>query len=449
MTFRRVAAYCLVCIFLNLLFLVSCAGEDAFQRIKKSGKITLLTRNNAHCYYEYRDQPMGFEYDLAKAFSQYLGVSLRVITPEWEGLLDSLNRGKGDFVAASMTITPFRAKIVDFSDPYMQVQQKVVVHKDNHEVRKLEDLNGKTVHLRKGTSYEERLRELQKEGLDIRVKLYDDTPTEELINMVADGEIEITIADTNIARLNRRYYPDIRIGIPIEEPQQLGWAFKKGEKTLLKKANEFFRKIRKESTFGRIYERYYAGLDIFDYVDLKRYHARIKTRLPKYKELIQEAARKCGFDWRLIAAVVYQESHFDPKATSQTGVEGMMQLTQKTAEEMDVVNRCDPKQSIMGGVRYLKMLYDKYSDAKKPDRLYIALASFNVGRGHILDARSIARERGLDPNSWSALKSVLPDLRHPKYYTKTLYGYCRGTEPVRYVNRILIYYDILRRESLG
>lgn len=428
--------------------MASCAKRDALERIKKSGKIVVLTRNNAHCYYIYRGEPMGFEYDLAKAFSEYLGVALEVRTPRWEGLMDTLNNEKGDFIAASLTITPSREEKVDFSGPYLLVQQRIILHTSNTKIKKLEDLKGKTVHVRRGTSYEERLNELNQEGLEVKVRAYDDTPTEELISMVANREIEVTVADSNIALLNRRYYPDIKIAFPLEEPQSLGWAVKKGETALRKAINGFFKKIKKDGTFQKIYDKYYAYVEIFDYFDLKKYHQRLETRLPRYKEVIQKAAKKYGFDWRLIAAMIYQESHFDPGARSFTGVEGIMQMTRDTAREMGIKDRRDPMESIMGGVRYLRKLYDKYEEASDPDRLLITLASYNVGRGHILDAQKIAKEQNLNPNSWAALEQILPLLRNPRYYRKTRYGYCRGTEPVRYVKRILTYYDILKRGAI-
>ena len=439
----------LILVFLCIPFLTSCAGDDELDRIKKAGEITVLTQNNAHCSYTYRENPMGFEYDLAKAFSQYLGVKLKVLTPAWDRLIQALNKGEGDFIAASMTIVKSRQKEIDFSDGYLRIQQKVIIRTNHPRIKKIEDLSGKTIHVRRGTSYAERLAELKADGLGIDIKLYDDIPTEEFMRMIANKEIEVTIADSNIALLNRRYFPDVKISLPIEEPQLLGWAVKKGEKGLLKKINEFFKKIKKDGTFAKIYERYYANVEIFDYLDLKKYHKRLDTRLPKYEKIIKKAAEKYGLDWRLIAAVIYQESHFDPGARSFTGVEGIMQLTRNTAREVGIKDRNDPEQSIMGGVKYLKTLYEKYNEAMDPDRLLIALASYNVGRGHVLDAQGIAKERNLNPNSWAALEEILPLLRYPKHYKKTKYGYCRGTEPVRYVNRILTYYDILKREGIS
>ena len=407
----------------------------------------MLTRNNAHCFYDYRGGFEGFEYDLARTFSDSLGVKLKVITPTWEGLFSALENGEGDFIAASMTVTAKRKKVIDFSTKYLTIQQRVIIHKDNHGINKLGDLTGKTIHVRRGTSYEERLHELKAEGLKIHIELHDDIPTEELIRMVAEKEIEITISDSNVALLNRRYYPTVQIAFPIEEEQFLGWGVKKGESRFLAEINEFLENIKRDGTLAKTYEKYYADVEIFDYVDLRKFHKRIETRLPKYREVIQSAADKYNFDWRLIAAVIYQESHFDPEATSYTGVKGIMQLTQTTADEMGIMDRLDPEQSIQGGVKYLKKLHGLYETAKEPDRTLITLASYNVGRGHVLDAQKISEAKDLDPNSWAALEQVLPLLRYPKYYKDTTYGYCRGTEPVRYVNRILTYYDILKRKS--
>ncbi len=437
-----------VILFLGIALAAACAQNDALHQIKQSGVVTVLTRNNAHCYYIYRDKLCGFEYDLAKAFSEYLGVKLKVMTPEWGEINKMLIQDKGDFVAASLSICPSREQHLDFSDPYMTVQQKVIIHKTNLRINGIEDLNGKTVHVRRGTSYHTRLKELRQEGLNIHIRLHNDLPTEEFIRMVAEKEIEITVADSNIALLNRRYYPDVRIAFPIEEPQSLGWGVKKGETALMGKINDFFKQIDENGTFAKLHEKYYADVEIFDYVDLKKFHLRIETRLPKYSEMIKEAARDQGFDWRLIAAMAYQESHFNPKAKSYTGVEGIMQLTQDTAREMGIEDRNDPRQSIMAGVRYLKKLYDRYDAAKDPDRLLIALAGYNVGHGHILDAQQIAKQRGFNPNSWSSLQRILPLLRYPSTYEKTTYGYCRGTEPIRYVSRILTYYDILKKDAI-
>jgi membrane-bound lytic murein transglycosylase F len=347
-----------------------------------------------------------------------------------------------------MTITPARQKLVDFSNEYLSIQQHVIIHNNNHTVKSIKDLHGKKVYVRDKTSYQERLLELKKSGLDIELVLYENVPTEELIRQVAEKEIEITVADTNIALLNRRYYPDIKIAFPITKKQSLGWAVIKGDRKFLQKVNDFFNVIKKDETFAKIYERYYANVEFFDYVDLKKFHKRTLTRLPKYEHIIKEESGRYGLDWRLIAAVIYQESHFDPWAKSYQGVRGLMQLTLATADELGIEDRLDPQQSIAGGVNYLSKIYERFNDIQGFDRMLYALAGYNIGYGHVRDAQQIARQEGLDPNKWETLKQTLPLLRYKKHYKKTKYGYARGTEAVRYVDRILTFYDILRRKSV-
>ena len=431
------------------LLLSACGENRALDRIKKSGTITVITRNNAHCYYIYRNQEMGFEYELAKAFADYLGVELEVrVCKSWNELLPSLDKEGGDFVAASVTITPSRLEVADFSNEYLSVQQMIITHKDNLQVNTIDDLEGKTIRVRGQTAYEEGLKKLKEDRLDMTIQVRHDTPTEEIIEDVAKGRAEITVADSNVALLNRRYYPDIRIAFPIGEPQSLGWAVRKGEGALLDKINTFFDSIKQDGTFDDIYKRYYAYVEKFDHLDIKKFQQRIKRRLPKYQHIIKKASERYGFDWRLIAALMYQESQFNPQARSFTGVKGLMQLTLPTAQEMGIENRLDPEQSIVGGVRYLRKLYDLYDTAQGQDRLSVALAAYNVGKGHVLDARRLASNMKLDPNKWSSLEKALPLLSNARYYKKSQFGYCRGSEPVFHVQSILTYYDILKREAI-
>lgn len=418
--------------------------DNSLQKIKKRGKLIVITDNNAHGYYLYKNQPMGFEFDLAQELAKFLNVKLSIVTPGWEKIFDTLLLEDGDLIASSLTQTPKREARVTFSDSYMPVQQQVIIHKKDREIKKLSDLNGKTIHIRKNTSYHERLLELKKTGINIHLALYENIPTEEFLRQIQNGEIQITIADSNIFRLNRRYYPDIRIAFPVSYQQSLGWAVKKNDIQLLNKINAFFKKTKKDGTFGRIYNKYYAGTQQFDYVDIKKFHIRLKTKLPEYRQLIEEESEKYNFDWRLITAVIYQESHFNPNATSYTGVRGLMQLTRITAIEMGVENRLNPTQSIKGGIKYLNKLYNRFNHLHPDERIKFALASYNVGYGHIKDAQKIARDSGLDINQWSSIEQTLPLLRYRQFYEKSRHGYARGTEPVRFVKRILKYYDILK-----
>jgi membrane-bound lytic murein transglycosylase F len=392
---------------------------------------------------------MGFEYDLVNAFADYLGVKLEIIIAEqWDEMIPALMDGGGELIAASMTITPKRKEQVAFSNGYMAIQQYIIVHRDNTGIKKAEDLAGKTVHVRKGTSYQERLEALKKDGIDLTIELQDNTPTEELIQQVAEKTVEVTVADENIALLNRRYYPKAILAGPISESEQLGWALNVNGHKLLERVNKFFNTIKKNGKFAEIYNKYYAHIDLFDYVDLRTYHRRLISRLPLYSSIIQKAAKKHDLDWRLIASQIYQESHFNPEAISYAEAHGLMQLSKSTAESLGVEDIFDPEQNINAGVQHLRNLYDYFNEADGSDRLFIALATYNVGQGHMLDARNLARKMQMDPNKWSSLVITLPLLSVHKYYKNARYGYCRGKEPINYVKQIMIYYDILKRRSL-
>ena len=417
--------------------------------ILKSGEITVITRNNSHTYYSYRDQPMGFEYDMAKAFADYLGVKLNVrVAEKWDSMIPDLKQGNGAFIAANLTILPQREEHVVFSDPYMSVRQRIVVHRKNSKLKKISNLSGETIHVRKGTSYQAQLEKLKKTGLNFEIKLHDDIPTEELIRMVEEKEIKITVADSNIALLNRQYYPETVMGGPISESQTVAWAVHPKSRHLIEQINIFLKTVMENGAFEEIYTRYYKYAQEFDYVDMAVYHRRISTHLPLYDLIIKKAARKYGFDWLMIAAQIYQESHFNPMAISPSAAYGLMQLTINTARSMGITDILDPEQNVMTGTKYLRKLHKLYRDADMPDQLFISLASYNIGQGHVRDAMNLARQMNLDPLKWSSLTKTLPLLQYRKYYKNTLYGYCRGNEPLRYVKQIMTYYDILKHMDM-
>ena len=418
-------------------------------KILKSGRLTVITRNTPHCYYIYRGQPMGFEYDLAKAFADELGVHLKVkIADSWDAMVPQIENGTAAIIAAGIAISAKRQQQLTFSDGYMEVQQQLIARRDGKKIKRLADLAGRTIHVRADTVYQERLEELKRQGIDLTIAAHDDLPTEELIQQVAQGQIELTVADSNIARLNRRHYPRAVMAGPIGEVEQLGWAVHPEARRLRAKINAFFKKIKANGRFDDIYDKYYGDIGQFDYVDLRVFHRRIKTRLSRYSPFIKAAARKHGFDWRLIAAQIYQESHLNPWAKSHAGARGLMQLLPDTAHSLGVKDIYNPVENINAGVAHLKKLYDLFDGADDKNRLMIALAAYNIGQGHIQDAQRLAAERQLNPNSWEALTKTLPLLRYRKYYKKSKYGYCRGTEPVSYIKQIMIYYDILKRQGI-
>ena len=420
---------------------------DQLFKILKQKKITLITDNNSNAYHLYRGQPMGFEYELARAFADFLDVKLEVVVPGWNSMVPFLETGQGDFIGAAMSITEKRQETLLFSQPYMAVQQQLIYHKSTSRINDLQDLGGKTIHVRRNTSYHQRLQELKNSGIDIDIELLDNTPSEEIIQMVAEKKIKYTVVDSNIAQINRRYYPDIVIGIALQDVEFIGWAVNPSEIRLLDRINHFFYHINKTGMYKKIFNKYYGNIDNFDYFDIKKFHQRLHTRFPKYRRYIIQESFKYGFDWRIITAVVYQESHFDPFAKSFTGVRGLMQVTENTAREMGISNRLDPVLSLRAGVKYLYTLYKRFDDIEDPnEKLLFAIGSYNVGYGHVKDAQKLAAEISLDPRKWASLEKTLPLLTKRKYYQKTKHGYARGWEPVKHVRQVLMYYDILKKK---
>jgi membrane-bound lytic murein transglycosylase F len=416
------------------------------EEILKKREITLITQNTSRSYYLYRDQAMGFEYDLAKAFADFIGVRLTVtLADDWPAMLSKLHETPTGFIAAGLPIISSRNDQARFSNTYLASWQHIIVHRDNRKIRRAEDLSGHSVHVRKDNGYQELLESLRDRNIDVKIVTMEDVGTEELIRMVSEKKIEITIADSYVALLSRRYYPQIVVGDAVfEESTRLGWAVDLQAEGLLEQINLFFRTIQANGRFKEFFDRYYADVENFDFVDLRAYHRRIGSRLPKYRSLIERAADAYGFDWRLIAAQMYQESHFNPRARSHAGAYGLMQLTKKTAKYYGVSDIFDPKENIEAGVRQLRYLYNYFDEAEGEDRIYMALAAYNIGQGHLMDARRLAADQQLDPNSWSDVSKTLPLLRQAKYYKQSVYGYCRGHEPVRYVKQIMLYYDILK-----
>lgn len=418
-------------------------------KIFKTGELTVITQNSAHCYYFYRDEPMGFEYELAKAYADYLGVRLKIkIADRWENMIPPLMDGSGALIAAGIKKSRAKQEKIVFSDSYMEIQQHIITHRRNRKVNNQADLAGRTIHVAKESAYRQSLEKLRDTGIDLTIKLHDDVPAEELIQKVSEGEIEITVADNNIAIPNRRHYPGAVMKSAIGPTQQLGWAVNPKSRQLLASINSFFKIIKENRKFDEIYNNYYGDTEDFDYIDLSAFHQRIRDRLSRYSPFIKEAAEKHGFDWRLIAAQIYQESHLNPWARSRAGARGLMQLLPKTARSLGVKDIFNPVENINGGVRHLKDLFDHFDSARGDDRLLISLAAYNVGQGHIIDARNLATRMKLNPDRWVSLKKTLPLLRYQKYYKKSKYGYCLGTEPIRYIKQIMIYYDILKRQGI-
>jgi membrane-bound lytic murein transglycosylase F len=417
------------------------------EQIKSNGQLIVVTRNSPTTYYEKSDGPAGIEYEMAKMFANELDVELVLVVPETlNDLLEQLRNNSVHIAAAGLSITRDREEMFQFGPPYQEITEQLVYNSANKRPRNLSKLAGSTIEVVSNSSHEETLKYLKKDHPRLTWKANSQLETEELLEMVSEDVIDYTIADSNTLALNQRFYINLRSAFDIGKPKQLAWALPRSEdKSLLLEVQKFFRKIKDNGELARIIERNYGHVEKFDYVGTKIYRRHIETRLPRYRAFFEQAADMYDLDWRLIAAMGYQESHWDPDAISPTGVRGIMMLTLKTAKDLNIKKRTDPEQSIFGGAQYFRQTKDRIDEEiPEPDRTLLAMAAYNVGYGHIQDARVITRKLDKDPNRWADVKEALPLLAKRKWYKQTRYGYARGWEPVDYVENIRSYYDILK-----
>lgn len=418
------------------------------ERVKAAGEITVLTLAGPTTYIDGPDGPSGFEYDLAKAFADSLGVTLRMIPASSpDDVLSRLLQGDGSLAAAGLTPKDGKGGPVRFTPPYQQIRQQVVYRLGAHWPQSPKELLGREIAVPAGTRHALRLRELQHALPSLKWTETGDATPEMLLHKVWEGFLDITVADSNLISLNRQYFPELLIGFDLHEPENLSWAFPPGrDDSLYQAAVDFLAGYRKSGDLAQMIDRYYGSASLAGFSNMTVYQLRVQNRLPHYQTFFQEAGRKLGLDWRLLAAIGYQESYWDPQAVSHTGVRGMMMLTEGTAQRMNIKDRRSPEQSIEGGARYFRELLDRLPETiGGPDRIWMALAAYNVGIHHLEDARIVAETLGRDPNRWSDVKECLPLLSQAKWSARLKYGYARGREPVMFVNRVRTYYDVLVR----
>jgi len=422
------------------------------QLIKRKKVLNVVLLNTPTTYYIGTDGPKGFEYDLLLAYSKHLGVKLNIRTVGT--VKEALALSKNpliDIISASITKTFQREETLNFGPSYFEVQEQVIcsrkMQRSSKFPRDVEDLSGLNIVVGEDTSYEETINSLISDGFDINATYSSTLSTEELLEQVAQHKIDCTIADSNIYALNLRYFPEIAMAFTISSREQLAWVFPKESPKLEQDMYEWLNIYNQKGKMTQLKDHYYSYVLFFDYYNTKMFYKRIKSRLPKYEQFFKEAATKFGIPWILLASISYQESHWNPKAKSYTGVRGLMMLTKNTAKLLKVKNRLDPKQSIVGGTRHIKqMIKFVPKEVVGENRLKFALAAYNIGLGHIRDAQSLAIEIGLNPNIWSDLKVVLPLLSQKKYYRDLKFGYARGDEPVKYVESIYNYRRILENQ---
>ena len=420
--------------------------------IKKKGKITALVDNSTTSYFIYKGQPMGFEYELLERFAKHIGVELEVkVIHNLDSMESYLNRGIGDVVAANITATAKRKEVVAFSDAIHKTHQ-VLIQRNNRDslLTEVDDLAQKVIHVWSNSAFLERLKNLSAElgePIDIIAVNDDDSgatfnKTLQLIEAVSKGEIDYTVADENVAKVQQKLYGNLNINLAISLDQSIAWAFRLPDTNLVKAANEWLKMEKEKKDFYTIYLKYFKARSKLKQ-KLESDFSSVSGQISPYDDAIKTAAQKLNWDWRLLAAQIYQESKFDPTAEAWTGAYGLMQLVPHTAAAygLDSVNISSPTANINAGVNYLKWIQE-FWQKNIPDTVQcqkFVLASYNVGLGHIIDAKNLAAKFGANPAVWDDnVELYILKKSEATYYSDDVckHGYCRGKEPYNYVKSI-------------
>ncbi len=411
-------------------------------RILRSGELRVVTRNTPAAFYYGADEPRGIEYELAKGFADRLGVGLRIYIADQ--VFPDLTTGKAHIAAASLTVADARKDTVTFGPAYQDIEPQVIYRLGTKRPSDLGDLRAGRLEVVGDSSHAALLGELRATEPLLTWIEDPDSSAEELIRRVADGEIEYTVADSNLFALLRHFYPDLRVAFSLGTQNQIAWALPKEADSLRENIASYFAEIEATGELTQILDKYYFASREFDYVGSRAFIRHVSTRLPRYRDLFLEAERASGTDWRLLAAIAYQESHWNPGAVSPTGVRGMMMLTEHTAEMMEVDDRQDPRASIIGGARYYQRVLHKVpARIAEPDRSWLAVAAYNLGFGHVEDARILTQSQGADPDDWEQVRERLPLLSDEQWHRRVARGYARGQTAVSYVDNVRRYYEIL------
>ena len=440
-------------LFLFLLVANSCgdAAGTHLQGIVERGELVVVTRNGFTTYYEGPDGPQGLEYELASRFADYLGVHLKmVVAADRHELLEMLRRGEADLAAAGLRAAAGDGgNDISWGPTYNRVTSQLVYRAGTRRPRKPEALAGALVEVVAGTPQEHEVARLAEQVPDLKWEASRDLESEELLYLVWQQLIDHAVVDSSEFSLARLLYPELRVAFELSGPHPVAWAFRAGtDDSLRDAARAFFGRLEREGELAQLLDRHFGSAESFDYVDTRRFLRHAATRLPQYRHLFEEAATLSGVDWRLLAAIGYQESHWNSRARSPTGVRGIMMLTRATARHVGVQNRLDPVDSILGGAAYFNMVKRKIpSRIPEPDRTWMALAAYNIGFGHLEDARILTQKRGGDPDKWVDVEKSLPLLHEKRWYSQTRHGYARGREALAYVRNIRRYYQLLRREE--
>jgi len=436
--------------FFALHYLIGCdKQEKPLSSAKGSGEIVVLTVAGPTTYYEEtNNQFAGLEYDLASAFASELGLKVRFeVLPSTAALISNLEMRRGHIAAGALVPSSERDKRVRFGSPYQTIRQQLIYRTTYAKPVGLNSLIGRHVGVLADSHQAERLETLRIKYPGLVWSEFENETSEDLLRRLSSGSLDAIVTDSNAIQLSQNFYPNISVAFDLNEPEGLAWAFPlAGDDYLYNAAEKFFARIQTDGTLKRMLDRYYDNASPMNRIDIAAFMDKVNSVLPQYRPLFLEAEEVSGIDWRLLAAIGYQESHWDPSATSPTGVRGLMMLTEETALRMGIGDRLDPKENIIAGAEYLVTLKDGLpARIPEPDRTWLAIAAYNQGFGHLEDARILTQRKKGNPDSWQDVKTTLPLLADPEHYNDLKSGYARGGEALVMTENVRTYYELLSR----
>ncbi len=445
-TLRLWRAYAMVLMLPLIILQIGCnptPPPNKLQQIKQDGILKVGTIYGRTTFYHGSTGPQGFEYELAERFAKQLGVQLQLLPfYSYHALMQDLDQGRIDLVAAGDALSASNKDVYKLGPVYQQVAHKLVFQQGQPRPRRIDDLTAPLLVV-KGSSTEQLMQQLQQHNPDLKWQSTDNKDIWELLSDVAQGTLAYTVVDTNTLSVQRRQFPQLSIGFGLDEPKGIAWLLNAEEDDSLRSAIiQYFGHLHQGGVFKSLEDKYFGHIRQFNYVDTRAFIQAAKNQLPTYIDMFRRHAK--DIDWRLLAAMSYQESHWQPDAVSYTGVQGMMMLTRDTASDLNIASRLDPQSSIDGGARYVTSLIRRIpARVGHPDRLWMALAAYNIGLGHLNDARDLTEQQGGNPDLWVDVKRRLPLLEQKQFYKTTTYGFARGREGKKYVENIRRYYDTL------
>jgi membrane-bound lytic murein transglycosylase F len=423
--------------------------QTDLEDIIKRGTLRAVVDNSSTSYYIYRGRRMGYEFEMLRSLAQRLEVQLKlVVTEDIDRAFRLLNEGKADIIAMNLEVSEERRQYADFTEPTNNVSTVLVQRIQEEVLGELSQLEGKTIHLRQGSIYKQQVEALQDSLLiDIGIVEVQES-SEYLVDQVVANEIDYTIVDNDIALVNATYYDNIDVSLEVSRASEVGWAVRKTSPELLQEINEWITNGKESSYFAILYSKYFLNKKNSYFRNNSAFSSISGDRISVYDEIIKKGANELGWDWRLLAALVYKESRFETTAVSYAGAQGLLQLMPVTLERFGVTDANNPSESLMAGVRFLKYL-DKFWQERVPDsneRIRFILASYNVGHGHVEDAWRLALKFGKDTQRWSNVAHYLEKKSQREFYQDPVVksGYAKGHVAVAYVREVLSLYESYR-----